>query len=61
MELFDNLYIVSVKNKHVLPAAVLFVIGMIAKGRRIEKEKTTETPYFGDNVPLDLAERIRNA
>jgi len=58
MEIFDNLYIVSVKNKHLLPTVVLFLIGlMIKKEKMIDHAKKTD--YLGDNVPLNLVERIR--
>jgi len=58
--IFDNIYVVALKNKHFLPHAVLFIIGMIAK-RKAEEIKNDEALYLGDNLPLDLAERIRNA
>ena len=58
--IFDNVYVVALKNKHFLPHAVLFLIGMIAK-RKAEEVKNDETIYLGDNLPLDLAGRIKNA
>jgi len=60
MDILDNLYIVSVKNKHFLPHAVLFVIGMIAK-RTIKEPEEDVVKYLGDNMPLDLLDRIKNA
>jgi len=58
--IFDNVYVVALKNKHFLPHAALFIIGMIAK-RKAEEVKNDEALYLGDNLPLDLAERIKNA
>lgn len=60
MEIFDNLYIVSVKNKHFLPTAVLFLIGLMVKKEKMI-DHTEKTDYLGDNVPLNLVERIKNA
>ena len=60
MDIIDNTYIIALKNKHFLPHAVLFIIGMIAK-RKTEENRKDESPYFGDNLPLNLAERIKNA
>ncbi|NQT22856.1 MAG: hypothetical protein HQ579_05370 [Candidatus Omnitrophica bacterium] len=60
MELFNDLYILTVKNKQLIPTGVLLVLGMIT-GRRIEKAEDEAANYLGDNVPLDLAERIRRA
>ncbi|MBL7157224.1 MAG: hypothetical protein ISS92_03565 [Candidatus Omnitrophica bacterium] len=59
MDILDNLYIVSVKNKHFLPHAVLFVIGMIAK-RTIREHEKEVVKYLGDNIPLNLLDRIKN-
>ena len=59
MEIFDNLYIVSVKNKHLLPTAVLFLIGLMVKKEKVT-DYTEKTDYLGDNIPLSLVERIRH-
>lgn len=60
MDILNNLYVVSAKNKHFFPHAVLFIIGMIAR-RTIEEHKENVVKYFGDNIPLDLLERIKDA
>jgi len=60
MELFDNLYILTVKNKQLIPTGVLLVLGMIT-GQKIDKAEDDTTDYLGDNVPLDLTEKIRRA
>jgi len=60
MDELNNLYILSVKNKHFLPHAVLFIMGMIAK-RTIKEIESDGTRYLGDNLPLDLLDRIKNA
>jgi len=59
MDIMDNVYIVALKNKHFLPHAVLFVIGMIAR-RKTEESKKDDTSYLGDNVPLNLLDRIKH-
>ena len=59
MDILDNLYIVSVKNKGFLPHAVLFIIGLIAK-KGIAREEESSIRYLGDNLPLNLADRIKN-
>jgi len=60
MELFDNLYILTVKNKQLIPTGVLLVLGMIT-GQKIDKAEDDTADYLGDNVPLDLTERIKRA
>lgn len=60
MDLMNNVYIVALKNKHFLPHAVLFIIGMIA-GKKLYNKRRESAEYFGDNLPLNLIERIRHA
>ena len=59
MDELNNLYILSVKNKHFLPHAILFVMGMIAR-RTIKEIGNDEVSYLGDNLPLNLANRIKH-
>jgi len=59
MDIMDNVYIVALKNKQFLPHAVLFVIGMIA-GRKIQNKSRDDKDYFGDNLPLNLIDRIKH-
>ena len=58
MDILDNLYMLSVKNKHFFPHAALLVIGMIAGRELANKEEDKE--YLGDNLPLDLTDRINS-
>ena len=58
--IFDNVYIVALKNKHFLPTAVLLLIGLITKKEKLADHKDNAN-YLGDNVPLDLVDRIKNA
>ena len=57
MDNLNDLYLISVKNKHFLPHIVLLVMGMIKK-REAKANEVSEEVYLGDNIPLNLIERI---
>lgn len=57
----DNIYLIAVKNKGFLPHALLLVIGMIIKKNGWDVRRADGSDYLGDNLPLDLADRIKNA
>ena len=59
METLDNIYILAVKNKQLIPAALLLVLGMMT-GKRIDKKKDIDLEYLGDNIPLDLLEKLKH-
>ena len=59
MDILNNLYIVSVKNKHFLAHAAMLVIGMII-GKE-EREPRPENRYFGDNLPFTITERMKDS
>ena len=60
MDELNNLYILSVKNKHMIPHAMFLVMGMIAR-RKASEISEDNVSYLGDNLPLDLVKRIKNA
>ena len=60
MDLLNNLYVLVVKNKQFIPQSLLLVVGMIVK-REKEETETDRQAYLGDNLPMNLIERIKGA
>lgn len=60
MEILDNIYILAVKNKQLIPTGLLLALGMIV-GKKLKKSDELSNEYLGDNIPLDLIARLKDA
>jgi len=59
MDILNDLYVATAKNKHLIPQAFLLLIGLVVKKEKIAKPDENLN-YLGDNVPLNLVSRIKN-
>ena len=59
MGIMDSLYTTALRDRHFLFHAVIRIIEMIAI-REAGETRIDKNFYLGDNLPLDLAKKIRN-
>ena len=60
MDILNNIYILAVKDKHLIPTGLLLLINAIVKSDR-ESDAREKFKYLGDNVPLSLVANIKRA
>lgn len=61
MDRLNHIILLAVKTKHLMPVGLLLLINALVKHDYKDPCHDDSEEYMGDNIPLDLIDRIKRA